>query len=192
MTCACSVSQRRAFEGFLSSISICLHADLEVQQGKGSGSRIRMIHRDVCNGWFVDGRLQEFIMQDYKFHISTFWDTLSLSHPSSLDLTCKKAFNDTCIMWQQILNSSNPCFITPTHPNLYYLLYFCTTEKVFSLFHFFPGLIFLFLLETSELVLDGEGCFLRLRRLQVNVDLFLLLLRLCCWCFLWRDWGEGG
>ena len=54
---------------------------------------------------------------------------------------------------------------------------------VFFVFFFSLGIcwrvdrsLLLFLLEASELVLDGERRLLRLRRLQVDVDLLLLLL----------------
>lgn len=50
--------------------------------------------------------------------------------------------------------------------------------------------LLLFLLEASELVLDGERRLLRLRRLQVDVDLLLLLLRFRRRGLLWRDGGR--
>lgn len=52
--------------------------------------------------------------------------------------------------------------------------------------------LLLFLLEASELVLDGERRLLRLRRLQVDVDLLLRLLRFRRRGLLWRDGGGGG
>lgn len=83
----------------------------------------------------------------------------------------------------------------PTHSqSLTVILYIC--GKIFfvvCLFFFLSFVLFcynhsvtllLFLLEAPELVLDGESCLLRLRCLQVNVDLLLLLLRLRCWCLL--------
>lgn len=62
----------------------------------------------------------------------------------------------------------------------------------FFKFHISWRSLLLFLLETSELVLDGQRRFLRLRCLQVDVDLLLLLLRLRCRGLLWRDWEWGG
>ncbi|KAF0028850.1 hypothetical protein F2P81_017955 [Scophthalmus maximus] len=51
--------------------------------------------------------------------------------------------------------------------------------------------LLLLLLETSELVLDGERRLLRLRRLQVDVDLLLRLLRLRRRRLLWGGKGQS-
>lgn len=93
------------------------------------------------------------------------------------------------------------------HPNHHHLISItkCISvhlQKVFFVFFFFffPPFFFfifslsvtllLFLLETSELVLDGEGGLLRLRCLQVDVDLLFLFLRLRRCCLLWRGRGQ--
>lgn len=67
------------------------------------------------------------------------------------------------------------------------------TLAFFKFYIFWPSdrSLLLFLLETSELVLDGQRRFLRLWCLQVNVNFLLLLLRFRCRGLLWRDWGWG-
>lgn len=140
-------------------------------------------------------------MLDYKFQISTFFPphlfprscSFHLPHSLSLDLSCKKAFHDTLhnmTIKPELCHSPNHSFQSFT-----VFLYICGKLIYYYFFYlFFSHFIFsyqsvtllLFLLETSELVLDGERCLLRLRRLQVDVDLLLLFLGLCCRCLLWR------
>lgn len=125
------------------------------------------------------------------------------------------SFKVKILLYSYVLNSNLPSMLMPqgyhlfskpliSHPHLTFLcLFFVNSlsivnivEGVFFVHRFScSGFLFLllFLLEASKLILYCQSCFLCLRRLQINVDLFFGFLRrglpLFVRRFLLGGWG---